>query len=661
MQDLSKLVGMEIAGYRLERMLGEGGMACVFEGVNVLTPTIRRAVKIMKPEWSQRTEFVQRFAEEASVLAQLRHFNILEFYEVKIESGMCIMILEFLKGKPLSAHLKTESGELQPWNVVADWLKQGCEGVSIAHLPPLGAGYTTLVHRDLKPDNFFLTNAGLVKVLDFGIARAVDEADRMNKATMAGNVPGSPGYMAPEICNGAEPTPAADVYAMGMTAYELLLGHHPFMPPDKPNPTTTQLMMAQVQNELPPVNQVRPDVPVRFAAVIARALQKDPAMRFQNARELADALIGVISTEVPAAAAGPGQQRSDTFVDLSALGRINPTPQTGAMAIGTPGTSTALQPQRKKSMAWLWILIALLVLGAAGAGAYFTGNLDSVLISAGLKPEPPPPPPPPPPPLNEWVTIASPRSPKNLGLARDFVKANPKAIGWRPELGVKSPDTPFQIQRHEVTWAELDKWMAENPDIKFEPGERVPPAKEIRKKRPVSGIPWSVARDYCKSIGGDLPTEAQWEYAARGPNLRRFPWGDEAVDFNRTNSFAGDAATAWPIESSDQDRTPATDGKQIFDMMGNVREWTRDVWRADEPGDTSVWQQGDVSFRSVRGFPLRADTPDTQMAEGAAYRSYLYATGDAANNEKVVGLRKDVGFRCVRAVPTEELAKLNEK
>ena len=164
-----------------------------------------------------------------------------------------------------------------------DWVRQAAEGVSAAHA--LG-----VVHRDLKPDNLLLTHSGQIKVLDFGIARAMDDVRRHTQLTMAGVIPGTPGYMAPEVCNGALPTPAADVYALGIVLYELLLGWHPLNEPGQTPLSGLQMMFAHVQGDFPRLRTLRADVPESVEQILTQATAKDPAQRFADASGLAAAL-----------------------------------------------------------------------------------------------------------------------------------------------------------------------------------------------------------------------------------------------------------------------------------------------------------------------------------------------------------------------------------
>lgn len=304
MLNLDSLLGQEVAGFSLTAQIGEGGMARVFKGENTLNPRIRRALKVVRPELSANDDFVNRFVEESSVLERLRHSNIVRFYGVRKVQGLLVMELELLDGQSLHEKLHLAGRKLAAMDAV-DWIRQAADGVGAAHAE-------RVVHRDLKPANLFVTEEGVVKVLDFGIARAMDDADRAQIITRTGVVPGTPAYMAPEVCEGGVPGAAADVYALGMCLYELLAGEHPFMPHGKPRPASQALLLAQLQREIPSIRTLRSDVPEVIADILATALQKKPENRFEHARAFAGALRTATGLPVESPLLRPMPRLNDT-------------------------------------------------------------------------------------------------------------------------------------------------------------------------------------------------------------------------------------------------------------------------------------------------------------------------------------------------------------
>jgi formylglycine-generating enzyme required for sulfatase activity len=164
----------------------------------------------------------------------------------------------------------------------------------------------------------------------------------------------------------------------------------------------------------------------------------------------------------------------------------------------------------------------------------------------------------------------------------------------------------------------------------------------------VVGVGWGQASAFCHAIGGALPTEEQWEFAARGPDLRPHAWGSQTLDLARTNAFGGPSATLKPVRGSSQDRTPGEDHTIIYDMIGNAQEWTADLYREDYAGRDESWvQEAGITFRAIRGLPLDAEAPRHMPRVSAAHRDVLCATGECPPAAAVIG--KQVGFRCARA------------
>ena len=171
---------------------------------------------------------------------------------------------------------------------------------------------------------------------------------------------------------------------------------------------------------------------------------------------------------------------------------------------------------------------------------------------------------------------------------------------------------------------------------------------KARAQLPATGVTWSLALEYCKSLGGSLPTDEQWEYAARGPDRRPNSWGDDRLDREQTHALAGSNATPVAVKTSLQDQTPVLpDGHRLYDLIGNAQEWTAGLWREDRPTADESWvESGKTSIRAIRGLPL-ASEPAMAQADGAAYRDRLCATGPCVDKGRA--LRLYVGFRCAKS------------
>ncbi len=270
--------GQLLAGkYRVERVLGEGGMGIVLAAMNEMLHQ-RVAVKLLRPGALENTEALGRFLREARAAAKLRSEHVARVVDTgSLEDGRPYMVMEYLEGQDLGDVIEKAS----PPPTIAqsvDYVLQVCEAIAEAH----GAG---IVHRDLKPRNLFLTRTvdgrPLVKVLDFGISKLDDGQENM-QLTRTTEVIGSPSYMSPEQLRSARYVDhRTDIWALGVILYELLSGRLPFYAS-----TVTELVAVVLMEREPPLAQLRADVPAQLSNVIGRCLAKRPEDRYQSVLEL---------------------------------------------------------------------------------------------------------------------------------------------------------------------------------------------------------------------------------------------------------------------------------------------------------------------------------------------------------------------------------------
>lgn len=267
----------------LRQRLGEGGMGTVFEAYHRRTGRVV-AVKMLRPDIARSATAASRFLQEALACGRVRHPNVVDILDASTAEGHPYMVMELLEGETLSAHL-ARRGPL-PIADALDLLTQALTGLAAAH----EAG---VIHRDLKPDNLFLsrspTGATVVKILDFGISK-VAVADPLDETAMAlthpGVVMGTPFFMSPEQARGRTDLDVrADIYAAGAILYMLLTGRPPFLA-ENYNSLIAQILM----DEPPPIAELRAEVPASLARVVARAMAKERDERFGSATELADRL-----------------------------------------------------------------------------------------------------------------------------------------------------------------------------------------------------------------------------------------------------------------------------------------------------------------------------------------------------------------------------------
>ena len=266
-------VGATIAGrYRLEAKIGQGGMAAVFRAFDLeLEENV--ALKVFNIEQTSDV-LVSRFKQELKLSRQLIHPNIIRLYDIGAHDGHRYISMELLVGGSLKERMQ------QPieFRTALGYLIQACHGLQAAH----DAG---VVHRDVKPDNFFVTADGILKVMDFGIAKQYATPG----VTVAGSIAGTPLYMSPEqIGNFSAVTQLTDIYALGVCAYEMFTGQVPFF-----HAELVPLLMMHVNTAPVPPRQKNPHVPAALEAVILRSLAKDPAKRYQSCREMAQELSAI--------------------------------------------------------------------------------------------------------------------------------------------------------------------------------------------------------------------------------------------------------------------------------------------------------------------------------------------------------------------------------
>lgn len=252
--------------YRIVRELGRGGMAAVYlaEDLSLGRPV---AIKVMLTTVGTTAINAERFLLEARTAAQLSHTNIIPIYAVRIVGDLRYFVMKYLPGRSVDRILRSE-GTL-PIPLVLCVLGQ--VGAALEHAHSRG-----VVHRDIKPANIVIDEAGNAIVADFGIAKVSQGVS----LTQTGTTVGTPSYMSPEQCTGKPVTGAADQYALGCVAFELLTGRPPFV-----HEEVVPVFMAHVSDPPPPLIQLRPDVPFELAEAIDRMLAKDPAERWPSIEE----------------------------------------------------------------------------------------------------------------------------------------------------------------------------------------------------------------------------------------------------------------------------------------------------------------------------------------------------------------------------------------
>jgi tRNA A-37 threonylcarbamoyl transferase component Bud32 len=258
--------------YRVLAQIAGGGMAVVYKAHDTVLNRVV-AVKVLRDSFAQDVDFRARFQHEAQAAANLGHPNIVTVYDYGQDGAQSYIVMEYVEGRDLKTVIRSEAPLLIDRGL--DLMIQACAALGAAHR----AG---LVHCDVKPQNILVTNDGRVKVTDFGIARAMSASVPQNVET----VWGTPHYFSPEQAAGEPPTPASDVYSLGVVLYEMLAGRVPF---DADN--HTDLAMQHLRDEPPPLTAINPAVPIQIEQIINKAMSKEPASRYRTADLFGRALL----------------------------------------------------------------------------------------------------------------------------------------------------------------------------------------------------------------------------------------------------------------------------------------------------------------------------------------------------------------------------------
>ena len=313
-----------IGSYRVLRLLGEGGMGRVYAcHDDDLDREV--AVKVLLPEVAKDGDMAARFLREARAMAKLSSPRVVTVFQVGEHDGAPFLVMELLEGEDLAR--RVQKGALAIDEAVR-FVREAADGLKLA-------GEAGLVHRDVKPANLFATRAG-VKLTDFGLARPIDGSQDL---TQAGLVVGSPHYLAPELARGCAADLRSDIYALGVTLFELLAARPPFL-----GATAIEVVSAHITKEPPKLRSLRPDVPAALASVIERMMEKEPAARFGDYDALDAALARAVATttDEPARASDRAPDRAPTATVVFGTPARAPAPSPAATTSATahaPSTS----------------------------------------------------------------------------------------------------------------------------------------------------------------------------------------------------------------------------------------------------------------------------------------------------------------------------------
>jgi serine/threonine protein kinase/formylglycine-generating enzyme required for sulfatase activity len=640
---------MVIGGrYTLDRQLGEGAFGEVWQAGDTKAFGRKVAVKFLLEQHLSNAEVVRRFWQEGQATAALTHPNVVALLEFGEDAKVPFLVSEFVEGDSLRKILETRADEKKLLSIdeALAIFRPACGGVAAAHAK-------NIVHRDLKPENLMVqglnTPTLVVKVLDFGVARILgkDSSQSLGR-TEVGKIIGSLQYMSPEQVLGDVTSidQRTDVFALAAVLFEILA-----LRPAYDGGSYQEVIGKILDPNRPKLQPLRADLGAALDPVFAQAfaMHRDqrlatvPALLeavetavepYLKGRSTAPAKPAIAVPDLSGAWGGQAERRSGDMsvtVDASPDGAVTPRSS-------QPVANDASESKRMLLGALIFVTVAL---GSAAIGTAVLKNRlqsanpggtavipigDASVVQHHWVPPPEHP--------ADWVLIEAPSTPFVLG----HDAAHPEHGGLAPVARVTFAGPAFRLMKHEVSFAEYEPWSEAHPEHRLLVPPWVPSELDARAALPVVNVQYASASAYCEAIGATLPTEEQWEFAARGSAGALNPWAGDTVPA-AFPGFQGPTAHLLPAGSSNDDISTNT----IAGLGGNGQEWTQSVYREDD-GTVPHWQQ---PYRVVRGLPLREVLPaGTARPAAYLYRNAGCASANCSAAERL--MLENVGFRCAK-------------
>ena len=616
---MQNIIGQSLGRYQILEQLGEGGMATVYKAYDTRLDRYV-AIKVIRNDLFGPTlleRMLKRFEREAKALAKLSHPNIVKVLDYGEHNGAPYLVLEYLPGGTLKGQVM---GKPIPWQEAVRLLLPIAGALDYAH-------EQKIIHRDVKPANILLTEKGQPMLSDFGIAKILEMKEEFT-LTGSGTGIGTPEYMAPEQGMGREVDARTDIYSLGIVLYELVTGRKPYTAD-----TPMAVVLKHMTDPLPRPRQYIADLPDIVERVLLKALAKDPQDRYSKISEFADALENADQSRKTA----------------------NTQPN-------TPTSSTNLtQLLQKKNLNRLWLAFGVV-------GIVFTGVLIGWLARGDKTTEVPPTTTPSSTSIPINTTIPSvtinptatrtpfpTATPKldigstmtgNDGMTLLYVPAGEFTMG--SETG-KDEEKPIHTIYLDGFWIDQTEVTNRQYALCVTAGQCIPPNETDSSLRsiyygnsefddyPVIYVNWNMAKTYCEWAGRRLPTEAEWEKAARGMDERTYPWGEDIscneANYDPKDSCFGDTTIAGNFTSGESPYG-------VYDMAGNVWEWVSD-WYSE-----TYYQDSPLSN------PLGPDSGQYRVLRGGSFDSSTSGvrTTNRYRYEPIYTLLS-IGFRCASSPP----------
>lgn len=572
---MSGLIGQNFGRYQILELLGEGGMATVYKAYDTRLER-EVAIKVIRRDAFSPDDMdmmLKRFEREAKSLGRLSHPNIVGVIDYGEHEGSPYLVMVYLSGGTLKERL----GKPMPWQDAIRLILPIAQALDYVH-------ERNIINRDVKPSNILMTDKGQPMLTDFGLVKIFGEHDKETTLTSSGTGLGTPDYMAPEQWTG-EPTAQSDLYSLGVVLYEMITGYRPYTAD-----TPAGVLLKQATESLPLPKQYIPDLPKDVESVLLKVLAKEPADRYPNMHTFIDELQNLLAGRGVTASAIKTKQLREQM--------------TGKVERNKPNASSS-NPQpvpHKKTFPTLVIAAVGVFVILFGFGGYWLMTSNPGMFSAAATPtrqvESSPTVIPPTQTIIPTVTptitpteVSLPtetpipaeiRDNKNVPMrlipAGEFTLGsdNTGDVSLRPAHTVYLD--AFYIDKFEVTNEMYDACVyaveCRKPQQLGSAKQTTYFANPVFAKYPVLYVDWKMANAYCAWRGARLPTEAEWEKAARGTDERIYPWGADEPDCSYANK-AGCVGDTAPVDQYDKGQSPYG----VYGMAGNVWEWTSSLFR----------------------------------------------------------------------------------
>jgi formylglycine-generating enzyme required for sulfatase activity len=609
--------------YEILRELGRGGMGVVYLAKN--KPMDRMEVlKVITKSLLDRPGAVERFLREIRSAAQLHHTNVVTAYSVLQLGELLAFAMEYVEGEDLAKLVKARSP--LPVPAASSCIQQAALGLQHAH-------EKKMVHRDIKPHNLMLAREGkkaVVKILDFGLAKATRAENEDTGLTGEGAMLGTPDYIAPEqALDAARADIRADIYSLGCTLYYLLTGAPPFQ-----GKSLSAVLLAHQSMQARPLNLVRPEAPEELAAVVRKMMAKEPAKRYQTPAEVVQALamfarsgvtgappnstceLSVGTDSARAKIAKPERPVQPAARTAKPNASVKEAPPPVAWDTLTEEGNTSIparksgavrkrrSPAGRAETRKKWLIgggIGLGVLLLALLGMWANGLPKENTTAGDLSKESP-----------DGKPAKLPNSITNsIGMKLVLVKPGTFLMGSPPDEAGRSDDEhqheveitrSFYVGVYEVTQEQYERVMGQNPSWFSSTGDGKDKVQGMDTRTfPVESVSWDDAVEFCRRLSElpaekanestyRLPTEAEWEYSCRGGPLFKKPsppfyFGDSLsatqANFDGNYPYGGAAKGQYLECPTKVGSSYPPNSLGLYNLHGNVWEWCSDWYDAE--------------------------------------------------------------------------------